>query len=197
MSKSVRKIQKMKTISTLLISAILCQCVSAQKRKVDSTNTLIPFTGILWVPGYNNPFSFLAGVQKPVYKHLTAVADIHYWKTNYENYSNGMYSKGRFTTITPSVKLIYNTGKHTGKGFYLGFGLGYMFVTDKNTGQPNYNSEINRFGSLSFSVNFGFGFRIYRLPVSINNSYYIANDGYIWGTLAGGSGIIIGLKRLD
>ena len=156
-----------------------------------------------------NPFSFVAGVQRPLKNHLSISYDIHFWHTGYSDQYDGVLSKGKWTSVTPSVKITYNTGKKEGTGLMAGVGLGYMFAKDRGTEQSytedkpssslSYNTEITSgnwdFNSLAPSFIVGVGFRVLRFPISLQTIYYFANTTDGWMATAGGAGVKVGLKR--
>lgn len=173
---------------------------------------LIPAVEIsyqLGLCGETNPVSVLAGVQQPFRKHLSFVYDIHYWSTAYEVYCCDTYSKGHYTTVTPSVKFIYNTGKQTGKGFFAGAGIGYMFAKDRGTEQSytkdpgtgqivlgkDITSSNYDFHSIAPSFIWGIGLRVCGFPVSVINTNYFAKTSVGWMAAATGVGIKFGFGR--
>ena len=192
---------------------LLLTCCSlpgfAQQEKIPVDKTIVPVVGSLAVGCVTNPFSFTAGIQQSLKQHLRISYDIHFWNTRYEDYLDNIYSKGHFIATTPSVKLLFNTGKRTGSGLVLGLGLGYMIAHDRGTEQAYaFDSTTNTriidkalrqanwdFNSIAPSVTFGYGFRLLRFPVTINNVYYFGKDTKGWAALAGGMGITFGLKR--
>jgi hypothetical protein len=199
----------MKKLFVLLLTFYALVPVFAQKEEVVA-KPLTPYIGVIAGGCVDNPFSFLAGVQKPVMKQLTLSYDLHYWNTGYECYCDDMYSKGKFTSFTPSVKISYNTGKKESRGFILGAGLGYMFARDRGTEQPytydvatNTNvvtKEISKgnwdFNSIAPSVTLGVGFRLFKMPVAYKCVYYFANTTDGWMAAAGGVGFTIGFRKI-
>ena len=199
---------------------ILCQAIClliasscfAQKQVPDGENKIIPYAGVIVGGcGIDNPVSFLAGIQQQKKMHLSIACDIHVINTGYECYcEDNVVSKGHFSSFTPSVKLWYNTGRKTSRGFMAGVGLGWMFAKDRGTEETYttdpvtlkraFSGEIVNgkwdFNSLSPSISFGIGFRVFHFPVSLNNSFYFANTTEGWMPVAGGVGCKIGLKRL-
>src|SRR6476619_1397634 len=99
------------------------------------TKPLTPYVQVLAGGCVYNPFSFIAGVQRPLKNHLSISYDVHYWHTGYTDQYDGVLSKGKWTSVTPSVKITYSTGKKEGSGFVAGVGLGYMFAKDRGTEQ--------------------------------------------------------------
>ena len=196
---------------SVFIAAMLFFClpVIGQEKKDDVNKALIPYVGVMAGGCVANPFSFTAGVQKPVKTHLSISYDIHYWNTKYECYCDDLYSKGKFTSFTPSVKLTYNSGKKGGNGFIAGIGLGYMFATDRGTEQPytydgmtntyTYSKDISDgnwdFTSIAPSFQIGAAFRILRFPVTASTTYYFANTADGWMAAAGGVGFTFGFRR--
>jgi hypothetical protein len=184
--------------------------LTAQEKKEPEKVGIIPYTNVLYGGCVSNPFSFTIGVQQPLKTHISIAYDVHYWNTDYECYCDDTYTKGHFTSFTPSVKFIYNTSKRTSAGFFAGAGLGYMFAKDRGTEQsytldPATDEMITGkeiktgnwdFNGISPSVTLGIGFRVLRFPVAINNTYYFAKDTKGWGAIAGGVGIKIGFRRL-
>jgi hypothetical protein len=193
-------------LTCLLIFATI-PVFSQQDKQV--AKPLTPYVEVLAGGCVYNPFSFIAGVQRPLTNHLSISYDVHYWNTRYKDQYEGVLSKGKWTSVTPSVKLTYSTGKKEGTGFVAGVGLGYMFakdrgteqsyIEDKLTGSFIYNAEITTgkwdFNSLAPSFNFGIGFRVLRFPVSLQTIYYFAKTTDGWMAAAGGAGVKIGLKR--
>jgi hypothetical protein len=189
---------------------IFISTLSAQEKQEPEKIGIIPYTNVLAGGCVSNPFSFTIGVQQPLKTHISIAYDVHYWNTDYECYCDDTYSKGHFTSFTPSVKFIYNTSKRTSAGLFAGIGLGYMFAKDRGTEQSySYNQETNTseigkdikngnwdFNSISPSFTLGVGFRVLRFPMAINNTYYFAKDTKGWGAIAGGAGIKIGFRRL-
>src|SRR5688572_17629350 len=118
-----------------------CSVAIAQEKE---QKTFTPYVAVYAGGCVDNPFQFAAGIQKPLQKHLTIAYDIHYWKTGYECFCEDTYTKGDYRSITPSVKIIYNTGKREGRGFMAGLGLGYMFAKDRGTEQTYLYDEIEK-----------------------------------------------------
>jgi hypothetical protein len=190
---------------------ISCLSVIAQEKPSTDKKPLTPYVGVFAGGCVDNPFSFIAGVQKPLQQHITLAADIHYWNTGYECYCDDKYSIGKFRSFTPSVKISYNTGKKEGRGLIAGIGLGYMFAKDRGTEQTylydqltnsySYGKNISAgkwdFNSIAPSFNLGVGFRLLKLPVSFNSMYYFAKSTDGWMAAAGGVGFKVGLRKTD
>lgn len=184
--------------------------LSAQENTDKKTNILIPYATILYGGCVSVPFSFIAGIQQVKQKHFSILYDVHYWNTNYECYCDDTYSKGHYTSFTPSVKFIYNTGKKTANGFFAGAGLGYMIAKDRGTEQTYTKDPVTDqitigkdivngkwdFNSISPSLTFGLGFRLFHFPVAISNTYYVAKTTEGWEAAAGGVGFKMGFKKI-
>ncbi|NOT52404.1 MAG: hypothetical protein HOP10_14130 [Chitinophagaceae bacterium] len=165
----------------------------------------------VWAGGcVDNPFQFAVGIQKPIQSNWSIAYDVHYWKTGYECYCDDMYSTGDFRSITPSVKVIYSTGKKEGRGLMAGIGLGYMFAKDRGTEQTYEYDELAKtyaygisrdakwdFNSIAPSFSVGVGLRVFKLPVSLNTIYYFAKTTEGWLPVAGGAGFKIGFRKLQ
>jgi hypothetical protein len=176
----------------------------------DNKKTFTPYVAV-WAGGcVDNPFQFAVGIQKPIQSHFSIAYDVHYWKTGYECYCEDMYSKGNFRSITPSVKVIYNTGKKEGRGLMASLGLGYMFAKDRGTEQTYVYDESSKtytygisndakwdFNSIAPSFSIGVGFRVFKLPVSLNSGYYFAKTTDGWLPVAGGAGFKIGFRKVE
>lgn len=197
-----------KTILTIILGLVIfCSASSAQDKE---QKPFTPYVAVYAGGCVDNPFQFVAGMQKPLQQHLTIAYDIHYWKTGYESYcDDDVYAKGNFRSITPSVKIIYNTGKKEGKGLMAGIGLGYMFAKDRGTEQSYlYNESVKAytygpataaqwdFNSIAPSFTLGVGFRVLRLPMVFNSTYYFAKTTEGWMATAGGVGLKIGFRKL-
>ena len=204
----------MKIFFCSLMAACLPVIVSAQI--TDKTNTHQPepitlYTTVMAGGCVDNPFSFIVGVQKPFQPHLSLAGDIHLWSTGYECFCDDIHTIGHFSDITPSVKLIYNTGKQTGRGLIAGLGLGYMFARDRGTEQhytkdpvtlvKTFEDKVSPgnwdFSSIAPSFSIGIGFRLWHFPVSFSSQYYFAHtaaDG--WQPTAGGAGFSFGFRKL-
>jgi hypothetical protein len=198
-------------LAVLLLSSFAA--ISQQKKsssKSKSVKTTIPFAGFLYGGcGVSNPISVLGGIQRVKTKHFSIVYDIHYWNTKYDCHCGDTYSKGKFSSFTPSIKFMYNTGKKPGNGLFLGVGMGYMFAKDRGTEQtytlnPVTNSfETGKniitgkwdFNSIAPSATWGVGFRVAKFPVAINNTWYFAKTTYGWDLVTGGMGLKLGLKK--
>ncbi len=200
-----------KTALIILSCFLVCLSTNAQKNSEEKKEPLIPFVGVSYGGCVSNPFSFTAGIQQPVKKHIRVVYDVHYWNTDYECYCDDVYAKGHFTSLTPSVRLLINSGKRTGAGLFAGVGLGYMFAKDRGTEQ-SYTRNVNTdkmevgdkitagrwdFNSISPSINIGIGFRVARFPVSWSTVYYFAKDTKGWGAMAGGVGLTFGFRKIE
>lgn len=185
---------------------ISCSIATAQDK---DQKVFTPYVAVYAGGCVDNPFQFVIGIQKPLQQHLTIGYDVHYWKTGYECYCDDMYSKGNFRSITPSVKIIYNTGKQEGKGVMAGLGLGYMFAKDRGTEQSYvYDESVKTytygtataakwdFNSIAPSFTVGVGFRVLKLPVSFNTIYYFAKTTEGWMATAGGAGFKVGFRKL-
>ncbi len=199
----------MKKILLLSLTLTFFLSLAAQDKTVTVKQPLTPYITVLAGGCVDNPFSFTAGVQKNIRERLTLSGDVYYWNTGYECYCDDLYSKGKFRSVTPSVKLTYNTGKKEGNGFIAGVGLGYMFAKDRGTEQSyTYNATTNvyelgkgitdgnwDFNSIAPSVTLGVGFRVLKVPVAFQSVYYFAKTSDGWMAAAGGAGFKIGLKR--
>jgi hypothetical protein len=203
------KISVMRKLFLLTLSTAFILSVAAQDKNMSDKKNLTPYVGVFAGGCVDNPFSFMAGVQKKIRERITLAADLHYWNTGYECYCDDVYSKGKFRSFTPSVKIIYNTGKKEGNGFIAGVGLGYMFAKDRGTEQPyTYDAATNLyetgkdispgnwdFNSIAPSFTLGVGFRVLKIPVSFLSIYYFAKATDGWTAAAGGAGFKIGLKK--
>ncbi|MCX6316666.1 MAG: hypothetical protein NTW29_05220 [Bacteroidetes bacterium] len=186
--------------------------LQAQDNSAKQKNPLVPYASVYAGGCVDNPFSFAAGVQQKLRDHLTIGYDVHYWNTGYECYCDDKYSKGKFSSITPSVKLLYNTGKKEGRGFVAGVGLGYMFAKDRGSEVPytydpmtsTYIYQQDKalhdanwdFNSIAPSFSIGAGFRLFKLPVTFQTIYYFAKTTDGWMPAAGGTGFTIGFRKL-
>jgi hypothetical protein len=202
----------MKKLLLIIIIFSISLPVLAQKKNISGSKPLTPFVGFMAGGCVYNPFSFIAGVQKKLKPNITLSYDLHYWNTGYESYCDSMYSKGKFRSITPSVKIAYNTGKKEGMGLMAGVGLGYMFAKDRGTEQPytydvaNNSNILNDkdisngnwdFNSISPSFSLGVGFRVLKMPVAFQSTYYFAKTTEGWMATAGGVGFKIGLRKVS
>jgi hypothetical protein len=189
-----------------LLSLLSITTLKAQETK----KTYEPYVAVYAGGCVYNPFQFVAGVQKPLASHLTIGYDLHYWKTGYESFCDDVHSKGKFRSITPSVKLTFNTGKQKDRGLMAGVGLGYVFAKDRGTEEDYSYDETGRtytysnkvdgkwdFNSVSPSFLLGVGFRLFKLPVSFNTTYYFANSTEGWVATAGGVGFKVGLRKME
>jgi hypothetical protein len=198
----------LKWITVCCLIAFCIPAAAQQKKTILKGYTL--YVGALAGGcGISNPVQFLGGIEKPLQEHLAIAYDVHYWNTAYECYCDDTYSAGKYRSVTPSVKIQYNTGKRAGRGLMLGVGLGYMFTKDRGKEQSyrldNETGLYARLGELrdgrwdfysiapSFSV--GVGFRLFRVPVTVQSSYYFAKTTEGWMAAAGGMGVKIGLTR--
>jgi hypothetical protein len=199
----------MRTTLLLAFIVLFAAFARAQEAKTAFSKTLTPYAGILMGGCVDMPVQFNAGLDRQLRPHLTLSYDLHFWNTTYECYCGDTYSNGRYTSITPSVKLSFYTGKKPGRGLIAGAGLGYMFARDRGTEQTYLSSEdggmpvIGKnvmpgnwdFNSLAPSVSLGAGFGIFKFPVQIHTTYYFANTTQGWMAAAGGIGLKFGLKR--
>src|SRR5258706_10668374 len=99
-------------LAAFAIFVVFSSSVIAQETTITKPGTVTsPYAGILLGGcGVSNPVSFLAGIQQAKHTHFSIVYDIYYWNTRYRDYSDNVYSKGHFSSFTPSVKFIYSTG---------------------------------------------------------------------------------------
>jgi len=193
-----------------LILALL-PSIFAQTTNEKQKPLLVPYAAVYVGGCVSNPFQFTAGVQKMTKSHFNLAADIHYWNTNYECYCDDEYSKGRWSSITPSVRLVFNSGRKMGNGFVASVGLGYMFARDRGTEQPYIMDETDSgttltgeaingkwdFNSLAPSASIGVNVRILRLPVTFDYILYMAKSTEGWMPAAGGIGIKVGFHRFQ
>ena len=205
---------KKKLSITLTGLFIFCSCISAQEKKEQKPVGITPFIEMsnqLGLCGEGNPFAFMAGIEKPVAKHLSVSADIQLWKTDYENYCCDIYSKGTYTSVIPSVKIKLDPGKPN-RGFFVGVGLGYLIVKDRGTEQPySYNPATGiktfedkitaanwNYQSIAPSFSWGIVFKVKKYPLAIiNTNYFSKTDWYGWGPAATGIGLRVGLKKVS
>lgn len=182
----------------------------AQQNNSTKTLGIVPYVETsygLGLCGESNPISFSAGIRQPLSRKLSLVYDVNFWSTPYENYCCDIYSKGKYTAVTPSVRLLYYTGKKPNRGFFAGGGIGYMIAKDRGTEQSyEYNGSnivLSKnatptnwdFNSIAPSVTFGYEFRIARLPVAINSTSYFAKTTCGWQAVSSGIGLNIGLRK--
>jgi hypothetical protein len=199
----------MRNTLLLIFFCMLGYCLHAQDAK---TTKYTPYASIIAGGCVNMPLSFNAGIDRQIKPHFTLSYDLHFWNTKYESYCGDMYSKGRFTSITPSVKVSYYSSKKPGRGLIATLGLGYMFARDRGIEQPYktntengsielVNEEIRPgnwdFNSLAPNFGIGFGFRLFKLPIQLHQTYYFANTTEGWMPAAGGVGVKIGLKQTE
>jgi len=188
---------------------VFCSSGYSQQKKAQNTKAVTPYAESSWLLGlcgYNsNAVAFTTGIEKKAAKHLAISYDIHYWKTNYENYCCDVYSEGRYSIIIPSVKIKFDPGKPN-KGFFIGAGLGYVFAKDRGTEEPYSYDPVTKgrimsgkvtngnwdFNSLSPSFNWGVGFRIKGFPVSVINSNYFGKTTEGWHDISTGVGLKLG-----
>jgi hypothetical protein len=193
------------------IVALFCGLsAAAQEKSGSSKNSFVPFAGVLAGGCVDNPVAFMAGADKALNKHLTLTYDVHFWNTGYECYCADIYSVGKYTSFTPSVKLSFSTGRQAGRGLIAGVGLGYMFARDRGTEQTYTYDGVKGiaikgdkvtpgnwdFNSLAPSVTFGLGVRILKLPVTFHSTYYFANTTEGWMPAAGGVGLKLGFRAM-
>lgn len=185
--------------------------LAQQEKTPTKPSGIIPFVEVAYgvgLCGESNPLSYTAGIKQPLSRKLSLIYDINVWSTPYEIYCCDIYSKGRYTAVTPSVKLQYNLGKRPGRGFFMGAGIGYMIARDRGTEQPfTYGApgemiftksptETNwDFNSIAPSVNFGYEFRIGSMPMAITSTTYFAKTTCNWQAVSSGIGLRIGFKK--
>ena len=203
----MRKKMFLSLAGCLLISSLIL----AQKDSTKKANRLIPYAGII-VGGcdISIPVTVLAGVEKQLRPHLNLSYDIHYMNTDYECTCDDRYSKGHYSSVIPSVKFYYNSGKKRERGIIIGAGLGYIFARDRGI-EENYTIDpatqkiilsgntVNGkwdFNSICPSITYGVGFRLFKLPVTYSNIFYFAKTTEGWDAVAGGVGLKIGFKKL-
>lgn len=193
------------------IFMVLSSSVIAQETTSRPGTITSPYAGILFGGcGVSNPVSFLAGIQQTKHTHFSILYDIYYWNTSYHDYSDNVFSKGHFSSLAPSVKFVYSTGKKPGNGLFAGLGMGYMIARDRGTEQP-YITDPNTsatilnnkdivsgkwdFNSISPSMTFGIGFRLFHFPIALNNTYYFAKTTTGWDAVAGGIGLKMAFRK--
>jgi hypothetical protein len=198
----------------LFLTAAFClvflsQLLAQNKDSTQQKNLFVPYVAVDLVGCVSNPFSFTAGVQQVNASHFNVAIDVHYWSTNYECYCDDIYSKGHFSSITPSVRLVFNTGKKMEQGFVASIGLGYMFAKDRGTEQPYTRDDASSnniltgkavygnwdFNSLAPSISAGLNVKLLHLPFTFGYILYMAKSTKGWEPEAGGIGVKIGLHR--
>ena len=166
------------------------------------------YSGLLAGGCVKNPVSVIAGIRRPLQEHFFLGYDVHVWGTRYEDYDDEVYSKGKFFSMTPSVKLSYYTGKE-GKGLQAGLGLGYMFGRDHGTEQHYITDPVTKirtmqdgpaaqnwdFNSIAPSITLGIGFHVFHRAASVNTVYYFANTSEGFVAAAGGAGFTMSFKK--
>ena len=191
----------------IIIAGILLISLYSNAQEKKNYN---PFVAVYAGGCVSNPFQFVAGLQKELKTHWSLVYDVHYWNTRYECYcEDSMYSKGKFQSVTPSIKINYNTGKKRGRGLIAGLGLGFIIAKDRGTEQSYlYDENIKSyvlgqsqpgkwdFAGIAPSFNLGIGFRVFHLPVSLNTGYYFAKTTEGWEPVGGGAGFTVILKKV-
>jgi len=82
---------------TFLINCLLIFATIPVFSQQDKTvrKPLTPYVEVLAGGCVYNPFSFIAGVQRPLTNHLSISYDVHYWNTGYEDQYEGVLSKGK------------------------------------------------------------------------------------------------------
>jgi hypothetical protein len=192
-------------LCSALVSQLLAQNEDSTKRK----DLYVPYVTVSLEACFSNPFSFTAGVQQVKESHFNVAIDVHYWSTNYECSCDDLYSKGHFSSITPSVRLVFNTGGKMEQGFVASLGLGYMFAKDRGIEQPYVrdNTTGNNiltgkavygkwdFNSLAPSISAGLNVKLLHLPFTFGYILYMAKSTKGWEPEAGGIGVKIGLHR--
>ncbi len=202
----------MKKLLLIAFTFFISLPVLTQDKNVSESKPFTPYVGVMAGGCVYNPFSFIVGLQKNLKPHITLSYDLYYWNTGYESFCDSMYSKGKFRAFIPSVKIVYNSGKKEGMGLIAGVGLGYMFAKDRGTEQPyTYDVASNTnilnskdisignwdFNSISPSFNLGVGFRILKMPIAFQSTYYFAKTAEGWMASAGGIGFKIGLRKVS
>ena len=201
---------KFRTASVLLCMFMLPIFASTQEAK-KIKEPLTPYVGVLAGGcGLSSPFTYIAGVEKKLKPRVTIGFDFHYMNTRYECYCDDTYSRGRFKSYTPSVKIQYNTGKRSGRGLIFGVGLGYMIARDKGFEQPYLQNETGNyaltgkltpgtwhFNSIAPSFTVGLGFRMFQLPLSGIMTTYFANTTNGFYAVTGGAGIKVGFRKIE
>ena len=187
--------------------------LTAQVQPAKKSKVLTPYVESMYNLGcgFKNPISYTIGVQQSLTRKLSLSYDINYWTTPYENYCCDVYSIGKYSALTPSVKLTWYAGKRKDRGFFFGAGLGYMFAKDRGTEQPytfdpvtnqmvvNKTDPVTKgkwdFNSIAPSFSWGVTFRAFHLPVSIVNENYFGKTTYGWQAVSTGVGLRIGLGK--
>jgi len=196
---------------TMGLLLVLLPSLFAQTNNDKQKPLFVPYAGVTAGGCVSNPFQFTAGVQKMTKSHFNLATDVLYWNTNYEDYYEGVYSKGHFTSITPSVRVVFNSGRKMGTGFVASVGLGYMFAKDRGIEQPYITDEVNGgniltgkavngkwdFNSIAPSASFGVNVRILRIPFTFGYNLYFAKSTRGWEPEAGGIGVKVGLHRFQ
>jgi len=183
--------------------------IVAQTNDDQQKNLFVPYAAVNLVGCFSNPFSFTAGVQQVKESRFNVAVDVHYWTTNYDCYCDDVYSKGHFRSITPSVRLVFNTGGKMENGFVASVGLGYMFAKDRGSEQSYINDNVTGnniligkavtgkwdFNSLAPSASVGLNLKILHIPFSFGYILYVAKSSKGWEPEAGGIGIKVGMHR--
>jgi hypothetical protein len=200
--------------SFFLITGLLFISLSqlfSQNNSSEKKNLFVPFVGVTFTPCFGNPFSFTGGVQQVNESRFSLAYDVHYWNTKYDCYCDDIYSKGHFSSITPSVKLVFNTGGKMKQGFVASLGLGYMFAKDRGTEQPYILDNVTGakiltgkevsgkwdFNSISPSISAGANVKLFHLPVSFGYTFYMAKTTKGWEPTAGGIGFKVGIHKFE
>jgi hypothetical protein len=201
---------KKRLLFSIPLFLIIYSSAISQEKKSDK-DVIIPYAGFMAGGCVINPFSFVAGVRQVKNSHFSILYDVHYWNTKYECYCDDTYSKGHFSSITPSVKLAFSTGRKEGKGVFAAIGLGYMFAKDRGTEQSYTPGTLTSeaivgkdivngkwdFTSIAPSASVGINFRAFHHPFSISNTYYFAKTTSGWEAVTGGAGITFGFKKIN
>ncbi|MGQ0739475.1 MAG: hypothetical protein ACT4OJ_10480 [Bacteroidota bacterium] len=204
---------KKKITACLLPLFFIALNMTAQATKKQKKNAVTPFfetTYQLGLCGEYNPVGFIAGIEKPLAKHLVISYDVQFWKTAYEVYCCDIFSQGNYMQVIPSVKVKFDPGK-PGKGFFAGGGLGYVFARDRGTeqayesdpvtGAKTFSSEVKQgnwdFNSIAPSFSWGVGFKIKGFPAAIINTNYFGKTTWGWGPVSAGVGFRFGLSKVS
>ena len=137
---------------TLLINCLLIFFtipLFSQHPDKPASRALTPFVGVLAGGCVYNPFSFIAGVQRPITNNFSISYDVHFWNTRYKDQYDGVLSKGKWTSVTPSVKITYSTGKKEGTG--LGMLMVYSTINKVN-GKIDVDSEKGKGTTFLISI---------------------------------------------